>query len=98
MGGKRRIDGKFVTDEYGTRVEYDYLNAYKNQYSPYFRWDINLNLKMNFKKWALEFFVELANITNHKNVWMQYFNLDTQKEVYVYHYGFTPIAGLKVYF
>ena len=98
MGGKRRIDSNLLSDEYGARVEYDYLQAYKNQYPAYFRWDINLNMKMNFKKWALDFFVELANITNHKNIWMHYYNLEKQEEMYVYHYGFTPIAGVKIYF
>ena len=80
------------------RVENDYSQAYKNQYNAYFRWDINLNLKTNFKKWALEFFVELANITNHKNIWTQYYDMKKQEEAYIYHYGFTPIAGVKVYF
>jgi hypothetical protein len=51
-------------------------------------------VKLNFKKWALEFFAELANITDHKNIWRDYYNPDTQKVDYYYHYGFTPISGV----
>jgi len=98
MGGKRRIMSYLVTNEYGTWAEKDYSQAYKNQYPAYFRWDINLNLKLNFKRSAIDFFVELANITNHKNIWTSYYNVDRQEEVYIYHYGFTPIAGVKIYF
>ena len=98
MGGKRRVEARMVTDYFGTRIEYDYAQAYQSQYPAYFRWDINLNMKMNFKKWAFEIFAELANITDHKNIWTQYYNVDKQKEIFIYHYGFTPIAGVKVYF
>jgi len=94
MGGKRKLPYLLTAD----KVENDYSQAYTTQYPAYFRWDINLNIKTNFRKWSLEFFVELANITNHKNIWRQYYNLKKQEEVTYYHYGFTPIAGVKVYF
>ena len=98
FGGKRRLPAMLVSDNLGARLEYDYSQAYTKQYPDYFRLDLNLNMKMNFKRWALEFFVELANITNHKNIWTQYYNMNKQEEVYIYHYGFTPIGGVKVYF
>ena len=98
LGGKRHIPATFVTDSYGTSVKYDYDHAYTNQYPAYFRFDLNVNMKTNFKRWSLEFFAELANITNHKNVWTQYYDLKNQKEVFIYHYGFMPIGGIKTYF
>ena len=98
LGGKRFIPATFVTDSDGTRLEYDYENAYTTQYPAYFRFDLNINMKMNFNRWSLEIFAELANITNHKNVWTQYYDVNNQKEVLVYHYGFMPIGGVKAYF
>ena len=98
LGGKRHIPATFVTDSAGTSVKYDYENAYSSQYPAYFRFDLNINMKMNFNRWSLEFFAELANLTNHKNVWTQYYDLKNQKEVFIYHYGFMPIGGLKAYF
>ena len=98
IGGKRRIPARFVTDNFGTRVQYDYNNAYTIQYPAYFRFDLNINMKMNFKSWSLEFFVELANITNHKNVWTQRYDVNNQEEIFIYHYGFMPIGGVKAYF
>ena len=55
-------------------------------------------MKLNFKKMVLDFFVELANIINHKNRWSEYYNIDTQQIDCFYHYGFTPVAVVKVYF
>ena len=98
FGGKRSLQQRMVTDEAGKRVENIYSEAYKNKYPNYFRMDVNLNMKMNFKKKAVEFFVELANLTNHKNIWLQYYNIEREEEMYVYHYGFTVIGGVKGYF
>jgi len=98
FGGKRKLSSRFVTDDLGSRVEHIYSQAYTIQYPDYFRLDVNINMKLNFTGFAVEFFIELANLTNHKNIWTQYYNIDKQKEVYLYHYGFTPIAGVKVYF
>jgi len=98
FGGKRQLLSRLVEDDSGIRLEYDYSQAYTSQYPDYFRLDVNINMKMNFKHWAFEFFVELANITNHKNIWTQYYNVNKQQEVYIYHYGFTPLGGVKAYF
>ena len=98
IGGKRHIPARFVTDNSGTRLEYDYANAYSGQNPAYFRMDLNINMKMNFKRRSLELFAELANITNHRNVWSQHYDMNTQTKVYEYHYGFLPIGGIKAYF
>jgi len=98
IGGKRHIPARFVTDNSGTRLEYDYEHAYSGQNPAYFRMDLNINMKMNFNRWSLEFFAELANITNHRNVWTQHYDLNSQSVVYEYHYGFMPIGGVKAYF
>ena len=98
IGGKRHTPATFVTDNDGTRVVYDYERAYMSQLPAYFRFDLNLNMKMNFNHWSFEFFAELGNITNHKNVWTQYYDVHNQTEVFAYHYGFMPIGGVKGFF
>jgi len=55
-------------------------------------------MKVKFNRWSLEFFVELANVTNHKNVWTQRYDVNSQEEIFIYHYGFMPIGGIRAYF
>lgn len=97
MGGKRYtpaiVSGSTVADR-----EYDYSKAYENRLPGYFKIDLNLNFKMNFRHLALEWFLEITNITNSKNIWLQYYNVNQQKERYINQQGFTPMAGIKMYF
>ncbi len=94
MGGKRYVPAS------GTMWNwmYDYSQAYTNKQPDYFRVDINVSLKNFFKKATVEAFVELDNVTNHKNIWTQYYNDNQKKIVYVYQYSFMPIGGVRVYF
>lgn len=97
MGG-RRYTPAIVSGGTVAEREYDYSKAYENRLPDYFKIDLNLNFKMNFKHLALEWFLEVTNITNNKNIWLQYYNVNQQKERYIYQQGFMPMAGIKAYF
>jgi hypothetical protein len=96
VGGKRYIP--LSVNTVNNNFEYDYSKAYTDKLSDYFRFDLNLNMKTNFKRWSVEVFAEVNNITNHKNVWQKYYNTTRNKEMYVYQYGFMPMGGCRVYF
>jgi hypothetical protein len=76
----------------------DYSRAYVDKLPAYFRCDLNINMKHNYKKWALEWFFEIDNLTGRKNIWMQVYNTAHGEYDYTYQYGFTPMGGCKVYF
>lgn len=97
MGG-RRYTPAIVSGSTVAEREYDYSKAYENRLPDYFKIDLNLNFKMNFRHLALEWFLEVTNITNNKNIWLQYYNVNQQKERYIYQQGFMPMAGIKAYF
>lgn len=97
MGG-RRYTPAIVSGSTVAEREYDYSTAYENRLPDYFKIDLNLNFKMNFRHLALEWFLEVTNITNNKNIWLQYYNVNQQKERYIYQQGFMPMAGIKAYF
>jgi hypothetical protein len=78
--------------------EFDYTQAYRKKLPDYFRWDLNVNMKVNFKKWAFELFFDVNNITNHRNIYQKYYNANRNKEEYVYQYALTPIGGCRIYF
>jgi hypothetical protein len=77
---------------------YDYTLAYTKKLPDYFRMDMNINMKINYKRFSVEWFVEVNNITNHQNIWQKYYNADRNKEEYIYQYGLMPIGGCRVYF
>jgi hypothetical protein len=96
MGGKRYLPMTMAYE--GGDLTYDYTQAYRKHLPDYFRADLNVNMKCNYKRFSLEWFFEVNNLTDHRNVWTKYYNAGRQKEEFVYHYGFTPIGGCRIYF
>ncbi|MDR2963591.1 MAG: TonB-dependent receptor [Bacteroidales bacterium] len=100
-GGKRYVPMRMTAITDGSSdndYEFDYSQAYTNKVADYFRLDININMKQNYKRWASEWFAEINNVTNHKNIWMKYYDVSRNKEIVVYQYGFMPMGGLRIYF
>ena len=94
MGNKR------YTPSYsnnGFNIEYDYAQINSKQLPHYFRADFNINIKTSYKKIALEYFFELDNFTNTKNVWTQHYNANQQKYKFTYQQKITPMGGLRIY-
>ena len=75
-----------------------YEEAYKKQLPAYFRLDLNVNMKTNYKHHSLEWFIEIVNLTNHDNVRSRTYNSISNTYYYALHYKFLPIFGCKVYF
>jgi hypothetical protein len=96
VGGKRYVPLTVtVTD---SSFDFDYSQAYTEKLPDYFRLDLNVNMKNNFKRLSVEWFFEVTNITNHQNVWQKYFDIKRNKEEYIYQYGFFPVGGCRIYF
>ena len=55
-------------------------------------------MKQIFKRLSLEWFVEVTNLTNHKNVWQKFYNASRGREEYVYQYPIMPGGGVRFYF
>lgn len=95
IGGKRYVP---LTKQSHDEYKPDYTQAYTNQLANYFRLDVNIAMKQNFNTWSLEWFCEIDNITNHKNIGMKYYDEVFQKEKYMYQSGFMPMGGCRIYF
>jgi hypothetical protein len=97
VGGKRYVPVN-VSVIGSNQVESDWSKAYTDKLPDYFRLDLNINMKNNFKRFSVEWFVEVTNITNHQNIWQKYYNVSRNKEEYIYQYGIFPVGGRRVYF
>jgi len=103
IGGKREVPMNYVLSnpdnpDGGGDWKLDYTQAYKKQLPAYFRLDLNVNMKTNYKRHSLEWFIEMVNLTNHENIWARAYNPHRNEFYYENQYGFMPIFGCKVYF
>ncbi|MDR3366051.1 MAG: TonB-dependent receptor [Prevotellaceae bacterium] len=96
MGNKRILPVSVA--HAGASSVYDYGAAYEKKLPAYFRCDLNINMKQNYTKCAIEWFFEVNNLTNRKNVWMQVYNAGRQTYDYTYQIGIMPMGGCRVYF
>ncbi|MCL2074094.1 MAG: TonB-dependent receptor [Marinilabiliaceae bacterium] len=96
IGGKREVPMNYnpVTDDW----EFDYTLAYKRQLPAYFRLDLNVNMKTNYKRHSLEWFIEIVNLTDHENIWARAYDRRYNEYYYETQYGFMPIFGVRVFF
>ncbi|MDR2938074.1 MAG: TonB-dependent receptor [Prevotellaceae bacterium] len=98
LGGKRFVNSSSANTINDFEAVLDYSQAYQKRMPNYFRCDINLNMKSNYKRMALEYFFEVNNVTNHKNIMFRTFNSSTGKYDITYQQGFMPMGGCRVYF
>ena len=97
-GGKRYVPLQVANTYTGHDYIYDYSHAYTKRADDYFRLDLNVNMKNNYKHCSFEWFFEVTNITNHKNIWMIYYDVDRGKQMNIYQYGLMPGGGCRLYF
>lgn len=102
MGNKRILPTAYdnIAFEHvgGSNPVYDYTNAYTTRLPDYVRFDLRIAHTQNLKRIAIESFFEVINITNHKNIYSQYYMASKQQYAYTYQNGLTPMGGCKVYF
>jgi hypothetical protein len=96
LGNKRILPTNIPSR--GTTLIIDYAHAYEKQYPVYFRTDLNIAMKQNIKKVAIEWFFEIENITNRKNIQTRVYNQSRETYEYAYQTGLMPMGGVKIYF
>ena len=74
--------------------------AFSQQYDDYFRWDFKFGIKLNSKtkKRSHQFYLDLQNVTNRENVFVQRYNRLTNQVDQVDQVGFFPDFGYKFQF
>lgn len=97
-GGKPYIPVKEEASIDSAKVVYDYDKAYSVRYNDYFRTDLKLYYKMNFRKFYIEFAVDFQNLTNNKNIFAQEFVPETGEYSTYYHMEFFPMYTFKCLF
>lgn len=97
-GGKRYtpIDLE-ASQELGYEVLQDEL-AFSEQLEPYFRTDLKLGWIRNGKGSTQQFSVDVQNITNQKNVFLQQYDASSEQLETIYQIGLFPVVEYKILF
>ncbi|MDF3027046.1 MAG: TonB-dependent receptor [Fluviicola sp.] len=79
-------------------AKYDRSQTYQKRMPDYYRLDIRLSLKRNYKKVTSTVAIDIQNTTNRKNVGGQYFNNKTGEVKYWYQTTLIPILSYRLEF
>lgn len=72
--------------------------AFSQQQPGYFRTDIKLAYRKEYRKSTLEIALDMQNVTNNQNVFSKYYDRRTGKIVTVYQQSFFPVPMIKYTF
>lgn len=74
--------------------------AFSETYSDYFRWDVKFGFRLNGKKSKVshQFFVDLQNVTNRENIFVERYNSVTDEINEVNQIGFFPDVMYRIQF
>jgi len=98
------IGGKYLTpidfaasQQYGKTI-YEEDKAYSEKQDAYFRMDLKLSYRREYKRSTLEVALDLQNLTNAKNIFEQSYNPRTNTIVTQYQQSFFPVPYMRFTF
>ncbi len=97
-GGKHYIPVDLEKSKLAGAQVLDYSQAYEPEYPDYFRIDGRIGFKINRKDFNTEFAFDLQNITNHKNVLLQSYDVQSNSVVYDYQLGLFYVFFVRFQF
>lgn len=97
-GGRRYTPIDSVASRIFNKPIRNESKAYSEQMKDYTRIDFKITYRVNTNKYTHEFFLNIDNILNNKNVFNQSYSQKTKKQVYVYQLGILPTFQYKIYF
>ena len=97
-GGKRYIPIDLDESISSNSTAYDWASSYDDKHDDYFRTDLRISFKWNFKKFSQEWAIDFQNFTNSKNIYSQTYNPRTKSINYDYQTGFYPMFLYRINF
>jgi len=98
-GGMRYVPFHTVQadEHYYIKVD-EWDKAYKSRRPDYFRLNVRIGYKVNFKNMTAEFAMDFLNITNQENIYFQFYDPSTGEIETVYQLPFLPLPLIRVQF
>lgn len=97
-GGMRFTNLDLTNPDPNGFPQLDHENSFGETMPPYYKLDIRLGLKRNYKKATGMVYIDVMNALNNKNPAGQYFDSETGEVKYFYHFGIMPVFGYRLTF
>jgi hypothetical protein len=97
-GGRRYLPIDVEASAALDDLVYDWDRAYENRYPDYFRLNARITFRLNGRNLNQEWGLDLQNITNHQNIYMENWNRITGEVSTSYQMGFMPMMTYKIFF
>ena len=97
-GGKHYIPVDLEQSKTEGKKILDYTRAYEPSYPAYFRLDGRISFKLNRKKFNTEIAFDVQNITNHKNILLETYDVESATVKYDYQLGLFYVFLLRFQF
>jgi len=97
-GGRRYTPTDLGASAIAHEQVFDDAKIFEKRYDPYFKLDFKVSFKMNLKKIAQEWSVDLTNITNHQNIFQKSYDVKNNTIKNTYQRGFFPNIQYRIYF
>lgn len=98
IGGKYITPLDFAASQAKGEAVYNDANAFSQKQDAYFRTDLKLGYRRDFKKSSMEFAIDFQNITNHQNIFSQGYNKLRNTISTNYQQGFFPVPMFRYTF
>ena len=97
-GGFRYTPINLAASRTENKTELDESKTFENKNPDYYRLDIRVSVKRNYKKLTTTLALDIQNTTNRKNVGGQYFDKNTGEIKYWYQTPLLPILSYRLEF
>lgn len=97
-GGQRYSPFDLEASEAAGYVIFRENEAYSLRHSPYWRWDLKFSYTRNSRKATQKWYVDLQNLTNKKNIYIQTLNPKTGTTGTIDQIGFFPNINYQITF
>ena len=97
-GGKRYVPIDLQASVASGEEQYLAVKAFEPRFAPYFRVDLKPSYRWNLKKTTLEWNIDFQNITDHKNIFQQTFDINTSQIKTDYQLGLFIVPQFRVLF
>lgn len=97
-GGKRYVPIDLDASIAAQSQQYVVEEAFKPSYPAYFRMDVKPSYRLNKKRTTLEWNIDIQNITNHKNVFQQTYDVNANRIRYDYQLGLFVVPQFRILF
>ncbi len=98
VGGRYFTPLNLAASRARTVAVFDENRAYSERQTPYFRMDLRVAYRKEYKRSTLEVALDLQNVTNNQNIFQQAYNRRTNQIVNEYQQAFFPVPFVRYTF